>query len=129
MCSTRCGILFFFFSSRRRHTRSLCDWSSDVCSSDLQSEMFPSAQHDSYSQVVPLQQTHLCVFGHGVGKTHAKADETHRFSCAAEGFFEQSAKIFQCRRKARALGGRTCEIVELQFYENLRDVARRFFLS
>src|SRR5438034_8025951 len=26
---------YFFFSSRRRHTRSLCDWSSDVCSSDL----------------------------------------------------------------------------------------------
>src|SRR5438132_13530483 len=25
----------FFFSSRRPHTRSLCDWSSDVCSSDL----------------------------------------------------------------------------------------------
>src|SRR5438034_6050400 len=30
--------LFFFFSSRRRHTRSLCDWSSDVCSSDLDEE-------------------------------------------------------------------------------------------
>src|SRR5215211_1188513 len=28
----------FFFSSRRRHTRSLCDWSSDVCSSDLAEE-------------------------------------------------------------------------------------------
>src|SRR3989475_3618222 len=28
-------ILFFFFSSRRRHTRFDCDWSSDVCSSDL----------------------------------------------------------------------------------------------
>src|SRR5688572_32915152 len=26
---------FFFFSSRRRHTRFDCDWSSDVCSSDL----------------------------------------------------------------------------------------------
>src|SRR5499427_8238384 len=25
----------FFFSSRRRHTSSLCDWNSDVCSSDL----------------------------------------------------------------------------------------------
>src|SRR5260370_32059297 len=25
----------FFFSSRRRHTRFKCDWSSDVCSSDL----------------------------------------------------------------------------------------------
>src|SRR5690242_8066359 len=28
--------VFFFFSSRRRHTRLTCDWSSDVCSSDLQ---------------------------------------------------------------------------------------------
>src|SRR2546430_12267291 len=27
--------LSFFFSSRRRHTRFDCDWSSDVCSSDL----------------------------------------------------------------------------------------------
>src|SRR5262245_66473093 len=27
--------LLFFFSSRRRHTRCLSDWSSDVCSSDL----------------------------------------------------------------------------------------------
>src|SRR5690606_39809532 len=30
-CST-----FFFFSSRRRHTRFSRDWSSDVCSSDLE---------------------------------------------------------------------------------------------
>src|SRR2546427_10706938 len=29
--------MFFFFSSRRRHTRFDCDWSSDVCSSDLSS--------------------------------------------------------------------------------------------
>src|SRR5207237_5744263 len=28
-------VFFFFFSSRRRHTRFKCDWSSDVCSSDL----------------------------------------------------------------------------------------------
>src|SRR5207248_4763831 len=36
---------FFFFSSRRRHTRSYGDWSSDVCSSDLDyflaQRMFP----------------------------------------------------------------------------------------
>src|SRR5690242_15730721 len=30
-----CVYFFFFFSSRRRHTRLTCDWSSDVCSSDL----------------------------------------------------------------------------------------------
>src|SRR5712692_11117165 len=29
--------IFFFLSSRRRHTRWNCDWSSDVCSSDLSS--------------------------------------------------------------------------------------------
>src|SRR5256886_5700429 len=29
------NLFFFFFSSRRRHTRFDCDWSSDVCSSDL----------------------------------------------------------------------------------------------
>src|SRR5690348_12387001 len=32
-------VLFFFFSSRRRHTRWTGDWSSDVCSSDL--DIFP----------------------------------------------------------------------------------------
>src|SRR6266481_8930090 len=30
----------FFFSSRRRHTRWNCDWSSDVCSSDLTPGIF-----------------------------------------------------------------------------------------
>src|SRR5207248_3956237 len=30
------AVVAFFFSSRRRHTRSYGDWSSDVCSSDLQ---------------------------------------------------------------------------------------------
>src|SRR5260370_34301558 len=39
-CTTCCrelsqGLSLFFFSSRRRHTRFKCDWSSDVCSSDL----------------------------------------------------------------------------------------------
>src|SRR2546430_9710346 len=34
MCSL--SSFFFFFSSRRRHTRFDCDWSSDVCSSDLE---------------------------------------------------------------------------------------------
>src|SRR5260370_22646693 len=38
IASARCS--FFFFSSRRRHTRFKCDWSSDVCSSDLGPIMF-----------------------------------------------------------------------------------------
>src|SRR2546429_1754689 len=47
--------LFFFFSSRRRHTRCSRDWSSDVCSSDLwspSSDVIPSLEGD---HVVPRQ--------------------------------------------------------------------------
>ena len=32
--------IFFFFSSRRRHTRLQGDWSSDVCSSDLRFQLY-----------------------------------------------------------------------------------------
>src|SRR3989449_11488780 len=35
---------FFFFSSRRRHTRCSRDWSSDVCSSDLNSAFLSAAK-------------------------------------------------------------------------------------
>src|SRR5260370_26396676 len=34
-CVRYVALRCFFFSSRRRHTRFKCDWSSDVCSSDL----------------------------------------------------------------------------------------------
>src|SRR6267143_4125492 len=37
---------FFFFSSRRRHTRWNCDWSSDVCSSDLDGEQDRTGPHE-----------------------------------------------------------------------------------
>src|SRR5207249_7122185 len=38
---------FFFFSSRRRHTRSKRDWSSDVCSSDLGTNVLTVTAHDA----------------------------------------------------------------------------------
>src|SRR6266513_4485589 len=40
-------LIFFFFSSRRRHTRSKRDWSSDVCSSDLGPDDLRSFGHRS----------------------------------------------------------------------------------
>src|SRR5256886_13295263 len=40
----------FFFSSRRRHTRFDCDWSSDVCSSDLRHETATDAAQQALSQ-------------------------------------------------------------------------------
>src|SRR5205085_8102391 len=44
LCIVYLFVMFIFFSSRRRHTRFDCDWSSDVCSSDLyDAELAPSA--------------------------------------------------------------------------------------
>src|SRR5207245_7674926 len=41
--------LFFFFSSRRRHTRCYRDWSSDVCSSDL-GGLVPASAETTWSR-------------------------------------------------------------------------------
>src|SRR2546430_6604649 len=46
---------FFFFSSRRRHTRFDCDWSSDVCSSDLGQIEPASYQSANGRTTVPLR--------------------------------------------------------------------------
>src|SRR2546430_4262431 len=45
---------FFFFSSRRRHTRFDCDWSSDVCSSDLVFELKESADEAPVVKLVNM---------------------------------------------------------------------------
>src|SRR5256885_6566284 len=50
--TTSAVLLFFFFSSRRRHTRLQGDWSSDVCSSDLERGVDPKA---------------LYIYGHSLG--------------------------------------------------------------
>src|SRR5690606_39335330 len=47
---------FFFFSSRRRHTRFSRDWSSDVCSSDLEKDLseFVFAEIESWIDANPI---------------------------------------------------------------------------
>src|SRR5438309_5392203 len=59
--------IFFFFSSRRRHTRWNCDWSSDVCSSDLQDLLAATVQAllqeiPGLGEVVAFDTTHLYAF-------------------------------------------------------------------
>src|SRR5256885_3557919 len=54
--------VFFFFSSRRRHTRLQGDWSSDVCSSDLprrREEDFVAAAGDGLWHYVHAQKSLL----------------------------------------------------------------------
>src|SRR5690606_40355994 len=45
---------FFFFSSRRRHTRFSRDWSSDVCSSDLDPARIPALVEEMLRLDPPL---------------------------------------------------------------------------
>src|SRR3712207_8336871 len=47
--------LFFFFSSRRRHTRYWRDWSSDVCSSDLRVGQAGAAEAEAADRRVDEQ--------------------------------------------------------------------------
>src|SRR2546430_4965335 len=46
-----CDMVVVFFASRRRHTRFDCNWSSDVCSSDLAQPLAPEA---ALVELVPL---------------------------------------------------------------------------
>src|SRR5260221_2108539 len=69
---------FFFFSSRRRHTRSLCDWSSDVCSSDLGINIFttPSADTQLIKPASIIQLMHVGKSGYRPTATWLMSNNT-----------------------------------------------------
>src|SRR6266480_6336660 len=88
-------MLVFFFSSRRRHTRLTCDWSSDVCSSDLTLRRSPTQQ--PHTERGPLcdyggcggcdtQLVGLVRSAHGISQ---RADASHRlYACRCAGMAE-----------------------------------------
>src|SRR5688572_32726148 len=55
LTATRRPSMKFFFSSRRRHTRFDCDWSSDVCSSDLLHRVLRSERGLTYGASADTQ--------------------------------------------------------------------------
>src|SRR5205814_4489222 len=85
-------LCFFFFSSRRRHTRCLSDWSSDVCSSDLG---WRASRRNSGTSVGKgfaggmkrwnfggLRATHGASVSHrSIGSTGGRQDQIGRASC------------------------------------------------
>src|SRR5437879_9817763 len=75
----------FFFSSRRRHTRYIGDWSSDVCSSDLPHPNPSPPEYRGRGEQIPKQRANMIptlgiVGGIGSGKSLV-ADEIGRASC------------------------------------------------
>src|SRR2546430_10109752 len=70
--------MFFFFSSRRRHTRFDCDWSSDVCSSDLaqttrgcEPGLLAAGQPVYAAESVPLSRNRVSPRGAPARRAHA----------------------------------------------------------
>src|SRR5437762_5377168 len=63
---------FFFFSSRRRHTRYIGDWSSDVCSSDLQQ----GGSNDAGSAEHAVQEAGMYTPQHGAQREAEQLDCT-----------------------------------------------------
>src|SRR5699024_12144260 len=68
---------YFFFSSRRRHTRSKRDWSSDVCSSDLWPTTHSGAGKTRYSAIPTLTAPKVCT-SLPAAKPSPPAGLTHR---------------------------------------------------
>src|SRR2546429_7862160 len=58
------SVCFFFFSSRRRHTRCSRDWSSDVCSSDLiaRNQQVVRVDREKRRGFTPEQQTRALAY-------------------------------------------------------------------
>src|SRR2546430_13097708 len=67
-------VYVFFFSSRRRHTRFDCDWSSDVCSSDLYQEEAIVGTFDAWKMSASV----LGCMPTGTGKTIVAGEAIRR---------------------------------------------------
>src|SRR5438034_3266016 len=92
-------LCLFFFSSRRRHTRSLCDWSSDVCSSDLNSN--PPEDFDTGGEIykVKLDGTVIGKFGKA-GKRPKEFGSVNSLDCRSENSRSEERRVGkECRSR------------------------------
>src|SRR5207248_7706280 len=76
-------IVVFFFSSRRRHTRSYGDWSSDVCSSDLSTEDQRDVR-ELLATITSGQREDLTRWGRGLAAL-ANAEELRNYTYLVAG--------------------------------------------
>src|SRR5699024_11800114 len=74
-------LILFFFSSRRRHTRSKRDWSSDVCSSDLQLDIQQLREGERFAAYPPHSAPPSLLAVQGQIITGRSTDQIGRASC------------------------------------------------
>src|SRR5438045_8982360 len=107
--------IIFFFSSRRRHTRCLSDWSSDVCSSDLELVQQTNATGEislvknlgkvMFSDfLIPFEVTSLLLLAAMVGAVMlGKPEQIGRASCRER---VESIEVVRCVKRRRVDGSR-----------------------
>src|SRR5207249_7456874 len=97
------SVFLFFFSSRRRHTRSKRDWSSDVCSSDLPEPLLPALARLGVLAPEPEE----VVLGHPLPVAEVEAsralDEGDR--AGDERFFRSRSEERRVGKEGRSRGG------------------------
>src|SRR5690606_40129984 len=92
-----CLRFFFFFSSRRRHTRFSRDWSSDVCSSDLEVRperaqalairwLIGAARNRSETTMSARLSAELLDAANNRGNAVKKREDSHRMADANRAF-------------------------------------------
>src|SRR5438874_3865822 len=105
--------LSFFFSSRRRHTRSLRDWSSDVCSSDLGYTTAILVTHEHWRDVwtIPLAGLVAGIVGFVIGLPALRLSGLY-LALATFGFAVALPSRSEERRVGKSVDLGGCRIVE-----------------
>src|SRR2546422_10042961 len=96
--------IFFFFSSRRRHTRCSRDWSSDVCSSDLNFAGYGGGASASTLNNCILANNSALSDPDGYGGLGGGAEEIGRASCRGRGEISVVAGSLKKKKKRRCRG-------------------------
>src|SRR2546426_8231043 len=86
-------MVFFFFSSRRRHTRLQGDWSSDVCSSDLYVISSYREHGQALARGVPANAVMAELFGKATGCSKGKGGSMHLFDAGRRRSEEHTSEL------------------------------------
>src|SRR5260221_8264849 len=117
----------FFFSSRRRHTRSLCDWSSDVCSSDLLKRMLCKGEHLKIGYIALVERLHKSVNGTIATTTQFAPNTVNRdMSCTC---YDLCAILRHYVLYMEGFEGKWFVAVQIFLFECLEDLLARKFLA
>src|SRR6266550_2896095 len=95
---------WFFFSSRRRHTRCSRDWSSDVCSSDLVDSAAVQDGYQLYHHVFFFTAAgDWCVVQQGMSDENHMARRYHWLSEHVDSFVDEPHEAVCCDARAEVL--------------------------